>query len=344
MKPWQYLSFFLIFFAPLCVANEDKIVNVYAWSGVIPDTVIQKFEKETGIKINFSTYDSNEMMYGKLKSSKNLGYDFIEPSSYYIERMRNQNMLTRLDKSKLSNFHNLNPELLKAPYDPNNDYSVPFMWGVTGIFINKDYIHHRIEKWSELWDEKYLNQLLLLDDPREVFSMALRTLGYSINDQNPDHIKQAYNKLKELLPNIKMYSSSVLSLLIDEDATVGMAWNGDLFKAKKENPQLDFIYPKDGFVIWVDNFAIPKDAPHLANAYKFLDFLLRPDIARNIALDNNFPTANLAAQKMLPSEIRNDPIVYPSHAILHRGQFQADVGEKALSLYEKYWEQLKMGG
>jgi len=337
------LSFFLLFITPRAFA--EKILNVYTWSGVIPEFAIRQFEKETGIKVNFSTYDSNEVMYAKLSAGKNPGYDIIEPSSYYIDRMRRQHMLEKLDKSKLPLFKNLNPDLLNKAYDPLSQYSMPFIWGITGIVANKEEIKtSTINRWSDLWDPKYADKVLLLDDSREVFSIALLTLGYSANDTNPEHIKEAYSKLRQLLPNVKLFNNSVISLLIDEDITLGMAWNGDTFKARKENSKLTFIYPKDGFVIWVDNFAIPKDAPHLENAYKFLNFMLRPDIAAAIEMDTSFPTANKAAQRLLPAAVKHDPIIYPSPAILRRGIFQTDIGDEALALYEKYWERLKIGG
>lgn len=339
------LGLILFFFAkPIFAATE--IVNIYAWPGVIPDAIIQQFENETGVKVNFSTYDSNETMYAKLRATKNAGYDVIEPSSYYVDRMRRQHMLEKLDKSQLPNFKHINPEFLNQSYDPKSEYSMPFIWGVTGIFINTDYYKKAdVKRWSDLWDKKYNDQLMFLNDSREVFSVGLRVAGYQDSDSNPQHIKNAYLKLKELMPNIKLFNSdAVISIFIDEDAAIGMAWNGDLFKAKKENPKLDFIYPEDGFVIWVDNLAIPKNAPNLTNAYKFLNFLARPDIAKAIALDSNYPTANLTAQKSLPAEIRNSPIVYPSADVLRRGRFQTDIGDEALALYEKYWEQLKMGG
>ncbi len=336
-----------IVLAPTLFAAE-KILNVYTWSGVIPEFAIQQFEKETGIKVNFSTYDSNEIMYAKLKASKTPAYDIIEPSSYYIDRMRRQDMLEKLDKSKLPLFKNLESSFLNKAYDPHNNYSVPFIWGITGIFVNNYYFPsaaNSISKWSDLWDEKYQNQLMLLDDSREVFSMALLALGYPANDNNPEHIKAAYLKLKELMPNIKVFKSDgVITILIDEDANIGMAWNGELIKAKKENPNLSFIFPKDGFVIWVDNFAIPKNAPHQENAYKFLNFMLRADIAKAVSLSNDFPTPNRAAKNLLPPEVRNNPLAYPSAEILQRGEFQTDVSEAALALYEKYWEKLKMGG
>lgn len=326
-------------------AASENTVNVYAWSGVIPDAIIQQFEKETGIKVNFSTFDSNEVMYAKLKTSKNPGYDIIEPSSYYIDRMRRQGMLEKLNKEKLTHFKNLNPEFLNAKYDPKNEYSVPFIWGVTGIFINKSHVPPgTVTRWSDLWDKKYLDRLMMLDDTRELFSMGLKVLGYSVNDTNPEHIKAAYLKLKELLPNIKIFTSAVLSILIDEDTGIGMAWNGDVYKASKENANLDFVYPKEGFVIWVDNFAIPKNAPHRDNAYLFLNFILRADVAKKIALDNNFPTPNLEAWKLLPADVKNNPVIYPSHDVLRRGEFQTDVNDNAITLYEKYWERLKMGG
>jgi spermidine/putrescine transport system substrate-binding protein len=327
-------------------SDYNKIINIYGWSDIIPDAIFRQFEKETGIKVNFSTYDNNEVMYAKLRASPNPGYDLIQPSSYYIERMRRQKMLEILDKSKLVNFKNINPEFLNHDYDPKNQYSIPYDWGLTGIFYNKDYHSAKgLNKWADLWGNQFENQLMLLDDSREVFSMALLALHYSPNDTNPEHIKQAYLKLKQLMPNIKIFNSeAVISVLIDEDVTIGMAWNGDVYKASRENSNLGFIFPEEGFVIWVDSFAIPKKAPHLNNAYAFLNFIMRPDVAAAVALYNNYPTTNLAAQKMLPKAIRENSVVYPSHAILAKGQYQRDIDDEILALYEKYWEQLKIGG
>ncbi len=335
-----------LFVSSSLFAANDNILNLYTWSGVIPDFIIQQFEKETRIKVNFSTYDSNEVMYAKLKAAGDAGYDIVEPSSYYIDRMRRQGMLEKLDKTKLSHFKNEDPQFLNQSYDPHNQFSVPFIWGVTGLFVStSEYPAHSISRWSDMWDKKYKDQLMLLDDSREVFGMALISLGYSINDSNPDHINQAYQKLKLLSPNIKVYKSDgVITILIDEDADIGMVWNGDLYKAQRDNPHLQFVYPKDGFVIWVDNFAIPKNAPHRENAYKFLNFMLRADIAKTVSLNNDYPTPNLAAKKLLPREVRENPTIYPSHEILRRGQFQTDISDAALELYERYWEKLKMEG
>lgn len=339
--------FILTWFFSISVAfASENVVNVYVWSDMIPDRVIQQFEKETGIKVNFSTFDSNETMYAKLRVHQDVGYDIVQPSSYFVERMRKQNMLEKIDQTKLPNFKNLDPQFLNQSSDPHNEYSVPFIWGTTGIFVNKHYLNPlSITKWADVWDKKYKDQLMILDDSREVFGIALIVLGYSINDTNPEHIKQAYYKLKELLPNIKLFNSDgEISIMIDEDAGIGMSWDGDFFKASQENRNLVYIFPQDGFAMYLDSYAIPKNAPHLSNAYRFLNFMLRADIGKEVFLYNHFASPNLAARKLLPPEIRDNPTIFPSSETLRRGQMQNDINDDALALYEKYWEQLKMGG
>lgn len=332
-------------FSSLAFASNSNVVNVYTWAEELPSSVIAEFEKETGIQVNYSTFDSNEVMYAKLRAADYANYDLIEPSSYYIDRMWHQGMLQKLDRTKLPNFKHLDPTFINQAYDPKSDYSVPFIWGITGVFVNQDDVNPRsIVRWSDLFNKKFANQLMLLDDPREAFSMALLMMGYSINDTNPLHIKQAYEKLRELMPNIRLFNTdAVISMLIDEDATIGIVWSGDFFKASLENPKLRFIYPQDGFEIWVDNFALLKKAPHRDNAYLFLNFLLRPDIAKAISLNIHYATANLTAKNLMPPEIKNNPALYPSAEVLRHGQFETNIDDATFALYEKYWEELKMG-
>ncbi|OGT44195.1 MAG: spermidine/putrescine ABC transporter substrate-binding protein [Gammaproteobacteria bacterium RIFCSPHIGHO2_12_FULL_37_34] len=335
----------LLYFLPFTAFAQKEILNLYAWTGEIPNQVIQQFEKKTGIKVNFSTYENNEMLYAKLRTTKQSDYDLIMPSGYFVDRMRRQNMLEKIDKKRLSHWNNIHPAFRNPAYDPNTHYSVPFIWGVTGIVVNQRYYSPlRIKKWSDLWDKQFKNQLMLLDDVREAFSIALLTMGYSVNDRDPKHLQAAFIKLKELMKNVKVFSTdTVVSIMIDEDATIGMAWNGDAFKASQENANIKFNFPKEGFIIWIDNFAIPRTAAHKDNAYAFINFILQPEIAKTIALRTNYPTANIAAQKILPPAIRDNPIIYPPEEILRRGQFQTDLGEDTLALLEKYWEELKMG-
>lgn len=337
---------FCCFLIPLSADASRKMVNVYMWPGVIPDAIVQQFEKETGIKVNISNFENNEIMYAKLHSTQNAGYDVINPSSYFVDRMRQEKMLEKLDKRLLPNLSNLDPTFLNPTYDPDSQYSVANIWGVTGIFVNKHYYSpQQLAHWKDLWDKQFDNQLMLLDDTREVFSMALISLGYPANDPNPDHIREAFIKLKALMKNVKVFSSdTTTSIMIDEDATVGMAWNGDAYKAWLENPAVQFVLPKEGFVVWVDTLCIPATAPHKDTAYAFINYMLRPDVAKAVAVNTHFPTPNAQAQKLLPASTRDNPTVYPPKEVMRRGQFQTNLSKETLALYEQYWDELKMSG
>jgi spermidine/putrescine transport system substrate-binding protein len=344
MKYWRIIFLSLLIWSFPSFAKEN-ILNVYTWSEEIPEEIIKQFEKETGIKVNYSSFDSNEVMFAKLRTNRK-GYDVVEPSSNYIDRMKRQGLLEKLDRNQLPNFKNIDPFFTNQVYDPHSQYSIPFIWGLTGLVINQDhYKKNDTRTWSDLLNPQFTNRLMLLDEPRGVFSIAFRMLGYSINDTDPKHIKEAYLKLKELMPNIRLFNSdAVISIFIDEDATIGTAWNGDYVKAHLENPKLQFIFPEEGFEMWVDNFVIMQGSPHRANAYQFLNFLMRPDVAKAVSLTISYSTTNREARKLMPENIRNDPILYPSYEVLKHGEFQSDIGEKASNLIEKYWEFLKMGG
>ncbi len=331
--------------ADLCFCEEEKVLNVYNWANAMPESIIRKFEAETGIQVNYSTYTSNEVLYAKLKANPKAGYDIVVPSTYFVDRLRKQNMLQKIDKSKLKNIGNLDPSLLHLEHDPDNDYSIPFLWNATGIVLNDQYHSVKdVSSWADLWNERYRNQLLMLDDTREVFSIALLTLGFSPNDRDPKHIAKAFIKLKDLMPNIKLFNTEAIhSILIDEDITLGVSWSGEIARARVDNPHLQFVYPQEGFVLSIDSMVIPENAKHPNNAHLFLDFILRPEIAKEVSLDTGFATTNTAAYKLLPEAVRNDPIIYPSAEIRKRGYFQTDVGDAA-PLYEKYFELLKLGG
>jgi spermidine/putrescine transport system substrate-binding protein len=329
-----------------CTVNAaENVVNVFNWSGYMPDDILAQFQAETGITVNYSTYDNNETLYAKLKASPQAGYDIIVPSTYFIDRMRHQNMLQPIDKTKLANFSNLNPELLNKSFDPENHYSIPFLWSATAIAINTKYWpKDSIKSWKEFWHSQYKDQLLLIDDTREVFSMALISLGYSANDTDPQHIKQAFERLKQLLPNIKIFNAEgEKSIYIDEDVTIGMGWSGDIYLAHQENPAVEYVFPAEGFIIALDSMAIPVNAKHVENAYKFINFILRADIAKKISMETGYATANIAGVKLLPKDVRENYIIYPDKTILARGQFQTDAGASG-TFYEKYFQLLKIGG
>jgi len=335
---------FIFLLITLSAFANDNILNIYLWSSDIPDTVVQQFEKETHIKVNYSTYDSNETLYAKFLASDNPGYDVIEPSSYYVKRMRNKGMLMKIDKSQIPNLKYLSDSIKHPDYDPNLDYSIPSIWGVTGIFVNKKfYDPAKYQTWSSLFNPALHDNVLVIDDIREVFSAALISIGLSPNTSNPAEIKAGYKRILAWLPNIKLFAGDAIPTIItDEDANIGMAWNGDVFLAQSDNPDLIFIYPQDGFVAWSDNLAIPKGAKHVSNAYKFINFLERPDINAQIIENEGYPTGNDAAKKYLPADMQNSTVLFPPDDAMKRAIWQDDIDDKALATYEHYWELVKL--
>lgn len=333
-----------LFFSANAWAKESKELYLYNWSEYLPNSVIQEFTKETGIKVIYSTFDSNEAMFAKVKLLGDKSeYDLIIPSSYYVSKMRAANLLAKLDHSKLSNLKNIDPKFLNNKYDPNNEHSVPYLWGSTGIAYNDKYIKDKIDSWNVLFDPKYRNKVLVMDDLREAFDIALITLGYKSNDTDEAHIKQAYEKLLTLLPNVKMWNSeSPKALFINEEVVIGTCWNGEAYMASLENPHIKFAYPKEGAILWVDSFVIPKSAQNADNAYKFINFILRPEIAKMISEKIGYSTPNKETLKILDPKVKNHPVVYPPKSVLDKAEFQVDVGN-AIASYTKYWEMLKTG-
>ncbi|MDF1827451.1 MAG: spermidine/putrescine ABC transporter substrate-binding protein [Legionellaceae bacterium] len=325
--------------APLLAS---KTLNLYIWGGEIPKALIQTFEHETGINVNLSTYDSNETLYAKLKATPRPMYDVVLPSAYFVERLKKQKLLSQLDPNRLPNLKNLDPAFENNHYDPHNQYSIPLIWGITGIFYNQAWIKHMPTHWGDLWDSSWKGQLMLLDDPREVFGMALLKLGYHPNDSDPKHIEEAFRSLKTLAPNIKLFvSEGIQSILVDGDATVGVTWNADALKAYRENKNIRFTYPEEGFVLWIDCLAMLKNAPHPDEAYAFINFMLKASSAASLALTEGHAITNQAGKKQLPESIQNNPMTYPAPEVLKRGIIQRDLDEKTLELYNTYWQQLK---
>ncbi len=345
MKNGKFFIVLVMFWwivTPNLFAN-DNILNIYTWAGYLPDSVIQAFEAETGIQVNHSTYVNNEVLYAKLKANPDVGYDVVIPSTYFISRMVKQDMLQKIDKSKLFLLKNIDPVFLNKEHDPENEYGVPYLWNSTGIAVNTRY-HSKesVLAWRDLWNSRYKNQLLMLDDAREIFAVALLTLGYSVNETNPVHIQSAFLKLQALMDNIKLFNlDAQRSIYLDEDITLGMGWNGDIFIAKQENSNLAFIYPTEGYIVALDCVAIPKGAKHVEAAHRFIDFILRGSVAKEISESTGFSTPNIVGRGLLPDNIRNDEILYPNAEILKRAHLLTDVGELA-PLYEKYYELLKL--
>lgn len=328
---------------PLAANAKEKVV-VYNWSEYIPDQLLKDFEKETGIEVVYSTYDSNESMYAKIKLLNGGGYDIIVPSGYYISKMSKEGLIDKIDHSKLSNFKHLDPDLLNKNFDPKNSYSIPYLWGSTGIGVNTEEVpYDSIKSWKDLWDPKFKNSLLLLDDMRDIFHMALVQLGHSPNTTKESEIKAAYELLAKLMPNVLTFNSDAPRMpFLAGEVNVGVLWSGEISMAQAENKKIQYIYPSEGAVFWIDSFAIPAKARNKEAALKFIDFMLRPESAKVCVEYVGYGTPNKTAVSLLPKETQQDATVFPSSATIAKGDFNTDVGEATL-IYEKYWEKLKAG-
>ena len=323
-------------------AEEEKILNIYNWSEYIPQDVLDQFTAETGIKIVYSTYESNEAMYAKLKLLKGEGYDLVVPSTYFITQLKNDGLLQPIDKDKISNFKLLMPRLVNQPFDPENEYTVPYMWGSTGIIYNSKYVDGTlIKSWKDLLRPEFKGRVLISDDLRDGLGIGLKACGYSINTKSEAELKEAYEFLRQLKDSVRVFDiTSTKQNFVNEEVYVGAIWNGDAFIAKEENDALKFIYPEEGAMVWIDSFAIPAKAAHPDNAHKFIDFMLRPEISAAVVEEFRYSPASEAVLKLLPEEMRNSRTIAPTDADLKNSELTLELGD-ALQMYEKYWEKFK---
>lgn len=347
MKTWRYWLTAGALAAGLSTAqasDDSKTLYFYNWTEYVPPGLLEQFTKETGIKVIYSTYESNETLYAKLKTWKDGAYDLIVPSTYFVAKMRNEGMIQKIDKSALSNFHNLDPNLLNKPFDPNNDYSIPYIWGATAIGVNSDAIDPKsVTRWADLWKPEYKQSLLMTDDAREVFQVALRKLGLSGNSTDPKEIEAAYNELRKLMPNVLTFNSdNPGNPYMEGEVNLGMVWNGSAYVARQAGTPLEVVWPKEGGIFWMDSLSIPANAKNVDGALKLINFLLRPDVAKQVAETIGYPTPNLAARKLLSPAVANDKSLYPDAQTISKGEWQNDVGD-ASRIYEEYYQKLKAG-
>ncbi|MFS0863998.1 ABC transporter substrate-binding protein [Fredinandcohnia sp. 179-A 10B2 NHS] len=318
--------------------SDEKVLNVFNWSEYLPESVIKQFEEETGIKVNYDTYSSNEEMLAKLQAG-NTGYDITVASTYFIEIMRKQDMLAEINKDNIPNLKNIGESFLGTDADPEDKYSVPYMWGKAVIAYNEDLVEKEITGYADLFGSEFENNLVVLDDVRVIIGNMLALLGYSQNSTDEAELEEAKEKLLELKPNIKAYDSdSPKTLLVSGEVKAGIVWGAEATLAARENPAIKTVFPKEGMNLWQDNFVIPKDAPHKENAEKFIDFILRPEISKEISMEYPYGNPNVEAMKLLPDDVR-ESLEVPEEE-LAKGEYNIDVGE-ATQIYDRIWSEIK---
>lgn len=336
-----FLGFIVV--TELAAKDAEKVI-VYNWLDYIPLSVLEDFTKETGIKVEYSTFAADEIMYTRLKILKGRGYDVLVSSGSMVNRMRNEGLIQPLNTTLLKNMRGLDPSLLDKPYDPGNEFSAPYLWGTTGMLLDTAvFPDEGINSWQALWSPDVRDGILLLDDVRDVFGMALKMNGYSINSRDPDEIRQAYRSLRDLMPKVSRLTGEVADALAGDEVSSGLVWNGDVVTAQESRPSLTYIYPKEGYGIWVDSFSIPARAQNYRNAHAFIDYMLRPDIAARCVEEMGYATPVVAAKDLLSAEIINNPIIFPPPDVMKNAEFESSMPRGAMSLYLLLWDKLKSG-
>jgi putrescine transport system substrate-binding protein len=353
--------------APAQAAPEEKVLNVYNWSDYIAEDTIANFEKETGIKVNYDTYDGNEMLETKLLAGSS-GYDVVVPSASFMERQIKTGTYQKLDKSKLPNLSNVDADIARQAekHDPGNEHSVVYMWGTTGIGYNVDKVQKALGKnppvdsWALVYDPKNAAKLkgcgiAVLDSPSEITSTVLAYLGKDPNSQSPDDLAQVEELLLKVRPSIRyIHSSQYINDLANGEICVAVGYSGDMLQARdraaeaaeanKSTPiVIKYSVPKEGTIIWFDMMGIPKDAPHPNNAHAFINYILKPEVAASISNFVNYANGNAAATAMVDEAVRNDPGVYPPAEV--KAKLFPDLSEtqEFTRLLNRTWTRFRTG-
>jgi spermidine/putrescine transport system substrate-binding protein len=337
----------LLYFTSYLNASEGysgkNTLTVYNWGDYIDPDLIKKFEKETGIKVIYQTFDSNEAMMTKIAQGGTT-FDVAVPSEYAISKMKEEGLLLPIDHSKLPNLKYIDPRFLNLSFDPENKYSIPYFWGTVGIVYNPEMLDGKtITSWNDLWDRDLKNQILLVDGAREIMGMALNSLHYSLNDTNKAHLQEAKHKLDALTPNIKaIVGDEIKMLLANEEAAIGIVWSGDAAEIMSENEKLDYVIPEEGTNLWFDNMVIPTTSKNIEGAHQFINFMLDPKNAAQNAEYVGYSTPNAKALEYLPKEIVEDERFYPSDELAEKLEVYENLGKKMLAYYNELFLEFKM--
>jgi len=297
--------------APLSATAEE--LNLFAWSEYVPQSVLDGFTKATGIQVNYETYASNEEMLAKLMSGA-ASYDLIQPSEYTIEAMVKEKLLLPLDNSKLPNLKNIGKEYWGQPHDPKLAYSVPYMQGTVGIVINTEKVKDPVTGYTDFFQPKYKGRLVVLDDALEIVTWGLATQGIGPDGVNKANLEKVRPVLAKWLPLVKVYDSdSPKTALLNGDVDLGMVWSGEAaILIQEQGKKFKYVLPKEGAHMFIDSLAIPKGAKNVAAAYKFIDYVLRPDVSRKISEEFPYTNPNVEARKLLTPEERANEASYPT--------------------------------
>jgi putrescine transport system substrate-binding protein len=358
----RYLAAALLgFLAATCAFAQDRVVHVYNWTDYVDPKVLERFTAETGIKVVYDTYDTNEIVETKLLAGKS-GYDVVVPSGPFIQRLIRASVFQKLDRSKLPHLKHAWPEIQArlAAYDPGNVYGVNYMWGTTGIGVNRAKVKERLgdvplDSWNLLLDPELSGKLKdcgihVLDAPEDMLPGVLKALGLDPDSKKQEDLQKAADALIRVRGNIrKFHSSEYINALANGDICMAVGYSGDILQARKRaleaknGVDIGYVIPREGALMWFDAMAIPADAPHPAEAHAFIDFMLRPDIAAANTDFLSYANGNLAAKDLIRPEIASDPGIYPDAQTFARLVTNSAYDERTQRIVTRLWTRIRTG-
>ncbi len=325
---------------PGCNRGNRLRLNVFNWSNYAGADTLRRFEEETGIRLRYSVYESNEELLARVMSG-NSGWDVVFPSNYFIAPMHNMGLLARFDRTHLKNIPNLDPVFAAPAWDARLNWCVPYMWGSSGILYNPKIVEAP-QAWADLWEPRYGGRLTMLDDPGEVFGAALKKLGLRLNATNPDDLKRAQAEALRQKPLVRAYlNTEVRDQVVAGDVAVCQAWATTAQQAIDAAPHLAWCYPREGFSLYADCAVILRESRRAELAHRFIDYLLRPKVAAGVVREFRCATANRAAREILPERDRALETLFPAAETLARGEWFAPMPAAAQRLRDRLWTELK---
>jgi putrescine transport system substrate-binding protein len=346
---------------PGAAAQEEKVLHVFNWSDYIAEDTVPNFEKQTGIKVTYDVFDSNDVLETRLLAG-NSGFDLVVPSASFLERQIKAGVFQKIDKSQIPNLQYMDPEIMNRVglHDPNNEYSVTYLWGTTGIGYNEDKIKKifgdaQPDSWNYVFDPKNAAKLKdcgisLLDAPDEILKIVLAWIGRDPNSQKEEDLKAAEAKLMPIRPFVrKIHSSQYIDDLANGELCIAVGWSGDILQARDraeeagQGVKIKYAIPKEGTIVWFDMLAIPADAKHPKNAHAFINYLMEPQVAANNSNFVNYANGNAASLAMVSDEVKNDPGVYPTPEVKAKLFPSLAYGEDFQRLMNRMWTKFQTG-
>ncbi|MDN7244336.1 ABC transporter substrate-binding protein [Planococcus shenhongbingii] len=318
-------------------------ITVYNWGEYIDPELLEQFEKETNINVVYETFDSNEAMMTKIEQG-GTSYDVAIPSEYAIEKMKENDLLIPIDHEKIPNLKNIDPYFLDLPFDPGNEFSIPYFWGTVGIAFNPTLLEGQtFESWDDLWDPSLKQEVIIVDGAREVIGMGLNSLGYSLNSRDVAELREATDKLKTLGPNIKaVIGDEIVEMMRREEAAVALTWSGQAADMMFVNENIDFSVPEEGSNLWFDNMVIPKTSSNIDGAHAFINFMLDAETAAQNTEYVGYSTPNQAAVELMDPEVTGDERFYPPEELRERLEVYENLGLEMLGIYNELFLEFKM--